>query len=81
VTVSITAFDNPYEQLLVRGRVAEVRSDDDLVVLDALSQKYLGTPFARRRWSGRIVLAIAADVARYYRSPLVHPDQSEEIET
>lgn len=73
VALSVTAHENPYEQLLIRGRVCEVRDDDDLVVLDALSQKYLGAPFARRRWSQRIVLAIEADVARYYVSPLRHP--------
>lgn len=73
VALSITAFDDPYEQLLVRGRVVEVRPDDDLAVLDALSHKYLGEPFARRRWRARIVLAVRPDVARYYRSPLRHP--------
>jgi PPOX class probable F420-dependent enzyme len=73
VALSITAFDNPYDQLLVRGRVVEIRSDDDLVVLDRMAQKYLGTPFPRRRWSKRLVLAIAADLARHYRSSLIHP--------
>jgi PPOX class probable F420-dependent enzyme len=73
VALSVTAFDNPYDQLLVRGRVAEIRPDDDLVVLDRMSQKYLGTPFPRRRWSKRLVLAVAADVARHYRSSLIHP--------
>jgi PPOX class probable F420-dependent enzyme len=75
VALSVTAQENPYEQLLIRGRVSEVRPDDDLAILDALSQKYLGTPFARRRWSSRIVLAIEADIARYYLSPLRHTPQ------
>jgi len=73
VALSITAYDDPYDQLLVRGRVVEIRPDDDLVVLDRMSQKYLGAPFPRRRWSKRLVLAIAADVARHYRSSLKHP--------
>ncbi|HEY2303205.1 MAG TPA: TIGR03618 family F420-dependent PPOX class oxidoreductase [Acidimicrobiales bacterium] len=73
VAMSITAFDDPYDQLLVRGRVVEIRPDDDLVVLDRMSQKYLGAPFPRRRWSKRLVLAVAADVARHYRSSLQHP--------
>jgi PPOX class probable F420-dependent enzyme len=73
VALSVTAFDDPYDQLLVRGRVAEIRPDDDLVVLDRMSQKYLGAPFPRRRWSKRLVLAVAADVARHYRSSLRHP--------
>jgi PPOX class probable F420-dependent enzyme len=73
VAISITAFDDPYDQLLVRGRVTEIRSDDDLAVLDALSQKYLGTPFPRRRWSKRLVLVVEADVVRAYHSSLRHP--------
>ena len=72
VALSITAADDPYEQLLVRGRVDEVRADDDLAVLDALSQKYLGEPFPRRTWSARVVLVIEPDVARHYVSPLRH---------
>jgi len=73
VALSIVAFENPYEQLLVRGRVVEVRADDDLRALDALSAKYLGTPFPRRKWSSRVVYIIAPDVARAYTSPLVDP--------
>jgi PPOX class probable F420-dependent enzyme len=73
VALSVTAFDDPYDQLLVRGRVAEIRPDDDLVVLDRMSQKYLGAPFPRRRWSKRLVLAVTADVARHYHSSLRHP--------
>ena len=75
VAVSVTDEDNPYEQLLVRGTVVEVRTDDDLAVLDTLSRKYLGEPFARRRWSARVVLVIRADVARHYVSPLRRPSR------
>jgi PPOX class probable F420-dependent enzyme len=75
VAVSIVAEHNPYEQLLIRGRVTEVRPDDDLAVLDALSMKYLGTPFARRRWSQRVVLVITPHLARHYISPLQRPEQ------
>lgn len=73
VALSVTAFDDPYEQLLVRGRVVEVRPDDELAVLDELSRRYTGAPFARRRWSGRVVLVVEADVARHYRSALHDP--------
>ena len=72
VALSIVAFDDPYEQLLVRGRVVEVRPDDDLAFLDALSHRYTGRPFARRKWRERAVYVIDPSVARYYRSPLVH---------
>lgn len=73
VALSITAFDDPYEQLLVRGRVTEVRDDDELLVLDELSHEYLGTEFPRRKWSKRVVLVITPDLARYGRSPLRDP--------
>ena len=72
VALSITNHHDPYEQLLVRGRVIETRPDNDLVVLDALSEQYLGRPFPRRKWSSRVVYVIQADVARYYKSPLEH---------
>jgi PPOX class probable F420-dependent enzyme len=75
VAVSVTDEDNPYEQLLMRGTVIEVRADDDLAVLDALSRKYLGEPFARRRWSARVVLVIRADIARHHVSPLRRPNR------
>jgi PPOX class probable F420-dependent enzyme len=72
VALSVIAFDNPYDQVLVRGRVVEVRGDHDMAALDGLSQKYLGGPFPRRRWSKRVVLVIEPDVARHYRSSLRH---------
>jgi len=75
VALSVTSFEDPYDQLLVRGRVVEVRDDDDLVVLDQLSEKYLHQEFPRRRWSTRVVLVIEADVARHYRSSLRHPNK------
>ena len=73
VAISVVDLDNPYEQVLIRGRVVEVRHDDDLKGLDALSQKYLGRPFPRRKWSSRAVFVIEPSLARYYKSPLVHP--------
>ena len=72
VALSITDFDNPYEQLLIRGRVVEAREDNDLAIMDVLSQKYLGGPFPRRKWSSRVAYFIAPTVARYYKSPLKH---------
>lgn len=73
VALSVTAFDDPYDQLLVRGRVSEVRGDDDLAVLDELSRRYLGHEFPRRRWSSRVVLVITPSLARHHRSPLRDP--------
>lgn len=73
IAISIVARDNPYEQLLIRGRVVDCRNDDDLVGLDALSQAYLGKPFPRRKWSSRVLYVIEATVARHYVSPLEAP--------
>ncbi len=76
VSVSIVSYENPYDQLLIRGRVVEVRADDDLAVLDAMSHKYLGTAFPRRKWSSRVVLVIEPHLARAYRSSLQDPRTS-----
>ena len=72
VALSVTSFDNPYEQLLIRGEVVETRDDNDLAVLDELSRQYLGSEFPRRKWSSRVVYVIEPSVARYYQSPLKH---------
>jgi PPOX class probable F420-dependent enzyme len=74
VALAVTNLHDPYDQLQVRGRVVEVRPDDDLVVLDRLSEKYLGEPFPRRRWSQRLVLVIQPDLARTSHSPLKHKE-------
>ena len=72
VALSVTDYENPYEQALIRGRVIETRDDNDLQVLDALSQQYLGKPFPRRKWTSRVVYVVEASIARYYQSPLEH---------
>jgi PPOX class probable F420-dependent enzyme len=76
VALSVTSFDNPYEQLLLRGRVIEIRDDPELVAMDSMSEKYLGGPFPRRKWSRRVVLVIAPTLARYYQSSLRHGGSS-----
>lgn len=73
VAISLVSRENPYEQLLIRGRVVESRDDNDLVGLDALSQAYLGRPFPRRKWSSRVLYVVEPSVTRHYLSPLVDP--------
>ena len=73
VALSLVSRENPYEQLLIRGRVVEARDDAELAGLDALSRAYLGGPFPRRRWSSRVLYVIEPTVARHYLSPLVDP--------
>ena len=72
VALSIIDQDNPYEQLLIRGRVVEVRPDDDLAFLDSLAMRYTSAAFPRRKWKQRAVYVIEPSVARYYQSSLVH---------
>ena len=72
VALSVVAYDDPYDQLLIRGKVVETRDDDELSAMDALSQKYLGSSFPRRRWSKRVVLVIGPSLARHRKSPLRH---------
>jgi PPOX class probable F420-dependent enzyme len=66
VALTVVAVDQPYEHMLLRGRVIAVRPDDDLAVLDTFSEKYLGRPYPRRRWHRRIVLVIHAHLVRYH---------------
>lgn len=73
VALSIVDYHNPYEQLLVRGRVVETRGDPELAVLDAMARKYLGVDFPRRSWAQRVVFVIEGDTIRPYRSPLIDP--------
>ena len=72
VALCVTDYGNPYEQVLIRGRVVETRDDNDLEVLDALSRQYLGKPFPRRKWSSRVVYVVEPHIARYYKSSLEH---------
>jgi len=72
VALSITSHENPYEQVLIRGRVVELRPDRELEALDRLSRRYLGAPFPRRKWPSRAIYVIEAKLARYYKSPLDH---------
>ena len=70
VGLSVVAFDNPYEQVLIRGSVVDVRPDDNLRVLDVMAHKYTGIPFPRRKWSNRVLLMIEPTLVRYYVSSL-----------
>ncbi|HEY1574632.1 MAG TPA: PPOX class F420-dependent oxidoreductase [Pseudonocardiaceae bacterium] len=48
LAISLTAPDNPYATVLIRGRVAEwLEGDAALPVMDALSTKYTGGPYPR----------------------------------
>jgi PPOX class probable F420-dependent enzyme len=72
VALSIVDFDNPYEEVQIRGRVIERRPDPDLKTLDAISHKYIGKPFPMRGYEGRVALIVEADKVRYMKLPFAH---------
>jgi PPOX class probable F420-dependent enzyme len=72
VALSIVDFGNPYEEVQIRGRVAERRPDPELKTTDSVSQKYTGKPFPMRDHEGRVALIVAVDKERYARLPFQH---------
>ena len=72
VALSIVDFTNPYEEVQVRGRVVERRSDSDFKIMDAVSHKYTGKPFPFRNPEGRVALIIAVEKVRYTKLPFEH---------
>jgi PPOX class probable F420-dependent enzyme len=72
VALAVTSFEDPYDQLWLRGRVVEVRGDDDLTFLDRMSVKYTDAPFPTREWERRVVLVIEPTVTRTAHSSLKH---------
>jgi PPOX class probable F420-dependent enzyme len=72
VALSIVDFNNPYEEVQIRGRVVERRPDPDLNLLDSISQKYIGKPFPMRGPEDRIALIIEVEKARYAKLPFEH---------
>src|SRR5438128_4686156 len=52
VALSIVDFENPYEEVQIRGRVTERRPDPELKTLDPIAHKYTGKPFPMRKPEG-----------------------------
>lgn len=59
VGISIVSPTNPWQWLSVSGRVVDIRPDEDLQFIDRMSQKYLGSDYARR--SPREVFVVSID--------------------
>jgi len=73
VALSIVAYDNPYVEAQLRGRVVERRPDADFAVVDRVSRKYTGRPFPMRdNPAQRVVLVIEVDRVRFARLPFQH---------
>ena len=72
LALSIVDFDNPYEEVQIRGRVIEHRPDPELKVMDPISHKYIGKPFPMRSYEGRVALIIEVEKERYTKLPFQH---------
>jgi len=73
VSLSVVAFDNPYREAQIRGRVVERRPDRDLTVIDRISKKYTGKEYPMRgKPEERVILVIAPERARYAVLPFSH---------
>ena len=72
VALSLTSFDNPYEQLQLRGEIIERRPDDDFSGMDAISMKYTSEPFPWRHLTRRVILVFEAATERLEAIPFQH---------
>jgi PPOX class probable F420-dependent enzyme len=73
VALSIVAYDNPYVEAQLRGRVVERRPDADFAVMDRVSRKYTGRPFPMRdNPAQRVVLVVEVERVRFTRLPFKH---------
>jgi PPOX class probable F420-dependent enzyme len=72
VAISLVDFNDPYEEVQLRGRVVEQRPDPELKILDAISFRYIGKPFPMRGYEDRIALVIETDKVRYMKLPFEH---------
>jgi PPOX class probable F420-dependent enzyme len=73
VALSIVAFDQPYTEAQIRGRVVERRPDASFLVMDRIARKYTRADFPwRDNPAGRLVLVIEPERARYSVLPLTH---------
>jgi PPOX class probable F420-dependent enzyme len=57
VAISLTAPDNPFEPIVIRGRVVSwLDGDDGWAAVDRIAQKYIGGPYPRE--NDRVVALI-----------------------
>lgn len=50
VAISLTPADNPFEPVLIRGRVVEwLEGDAAWAVVDRIATKYIGAPYSREQ--------------------------------
>ena len=62
VTVTVFKADNAYQYVEARGRVVSTQAGDEArASIDQLSQKYVGTPYANKIATERVILRIEVD--------------------
>jgi PPOX class probable F420-dependent enzyme len=73
VALSLIAYDNPYVEAQLRGRVAERWTDADFKIMDRISRKYIRKEFPMRdNPDKRVVLVIEVERARFVKLPFTH---------
>lgn len=73
VALSLVAYDNPYVEAQLRGRVAERWTDADFKIMDRISRKYIRKEFPMRdNPDKRVVLVIEIERARFVKLPFTH---------
>lgn len=73
VALSLVAYDNPYVEAQLRGRVAERWTDADFKIMDRISRKYTRKEFPMRdNPDQRVVLVIEIERARFVKLPFTH---------
>ena len=62
VTLSVVASNDQWRYLIIRGRVTDIRPDENLEFINRMSQRYTGGPYFRN--SPREVFVITPDYIR-----------------
>ena len=71
VALSVVDADNPFHMAAVQGRVVEERPDEGCLLMDPISIKYTGVPFARRG-PDRVCFVIEAEKTGHRTLDFVH---------
>ncbi len=72
VAISVVDFDDPYEEVQLRGTAA-VEPDADMAVMDRISHKYIGAPFPMRdNLENRVILLVTVTHCRYAKLAFDH---------
>jgi len=67
-TLTVVDHGDPWRSLVIRGRIVEIRPDDELAMIDRLSDRYVGAPYRRRDLDREIFVIEPEDVrARFGR--------------